>query len=130
MAYIILTGQIVPGFLYVVVGTKSILYNGNIYTNGQRFRGISGVAEFVYTGIGTSEVNEVSEIRGATAEMINTAIDHPISFLGETGITGIAIEMALNDDEKLVNEVTKISGMAAELIDYPFYTFEIIETRL
>ncbi|MDB5011506.1 MAG: hypothetical protein JWQ06_2295 [Mucilaginibacter sp.] len=93
------------------------------------FRGVPGITTFTYSGTGTQIVNEVTEFRGGGIELIENAVDIP-AFADITLLKGIAVEFALNDAEKKVNEVTKITGFALELIDYPFYSFEIIEKRL
>lgn len=129
MAYQILSGEIQPDVLYEVVGTQSVTYNFISYSTGQQFKGIRTIKTFTYSGTGTQDVNEVLQLFGGAIEYVETSIDNS-SFADNTLLKGMAVEFALNDAEKIVNEVTKIQGFAIELIDYPFYSFEIMETRL
>jgi hypothetical protein len=129
MAYQILSGEIQPNALYEVVGTQSVIYNFIGYSTGQRFKGIRAIKTFTYSGSGTQEVNEVFQLLGGTIEYVETSIDNT-SFADKTLLKGMSVEFALNDAEKVKSEVTKIKGFSIEVIDYPFYSFEIIETRL
>ncbi len=130
MAYQVVSGDISQGILYSVVGAQSVIYNGNTYATGTTFRGVLGVRAFSYSGSGTQEVNEVTELFGSGILFNTDANDAPASFNDVTLLYGMAIEFSLNDEEKIVNEVTKIQGFAIELVDYPFFSFEITETRL
>jgi hypothetical protein len=129
MAYSVINGQIKPGILYVVAGSQSVTYNSITYATGQQFRGISGLMNFAYSGTGTQLVNEVQEFTGGGIEFGETAVGNP-SFPETTLLLGMAVEFELTDAEKIVTETTKITGFAIELIDYPIYSFEIIEARL
>lgn len=129
MNYTVVTGEIFTGRLYLVTGTQSVTYNSVTYSTGQTFRAITGFKDFTYSGSGTQIVNEVEEIKGGAIECFETAIDVGV-FNDVTNLLGMAIEFALNDAEKIVNEFTKIEGFSIELVDFPFYSFEITETRL
>jgi len=129
MAYNVVSGDIITGVLYYVAGGKSVVYNTLTYTTGQYFRGVNNITTFTFSGTGSGEINEVTELRGAAFELVGVSGDQPV-FPDVTELKGFAIEYELNDAEKVVNEVTKITGFALELIDYPFYSFEITETRL
>lgn len=129
MAYNVISGEIITGVLYYVAGGKSVVYNTLPYATGQYFRGVNSVTTFTYSGTGAEELNEVAEFKGAAFELVEISGDQPV-YPDVTELKGFAIEYELNDAEKVVNEVTKISGFALELIDYPFYSFEITETRL
>ena len=129
MAYSVLSGEILNGALYYVSGAQSVIYDTVTYTTGRYFKGVPGITEFTYSGSGTKELNVVTEIAGAGVELVGVDVDNPV-FTERTIFNGFAIEYEMNEAEKAVNEVTKIAGFALELIDYPFYSFEITETKL
>ncbi|MDB4918774.1 hypothetical protein [Mucilaginibacter sp.] len=129
MAYQVVSGEVQSGVLYMIVGDQSVTYNAITYTTGQRFRGVAGVRFFTYSGTGAQEVNEILELVGGGIELVENLIDQP-AYADITQLNGMGIEFSLNDAEKIVNEVTKITGFALELIDYPFYSWPITETRL
>ncbi|HWZ35390.1 MAG TPA: hypothetical protein VNW51_04485 [Mucilaginibacter sp.] len=129
MAYSIITGEINYNVLYVVGGTQSVVYNSITYTTGQQFRGVPNVRTFTYSGTGTQAVYEILELWEGSLEYVGSGVDQP-SYPDVITISGFAVEYSLNDAEKIVQETTKIQGFAIELIDYPFYSFEIFETRL
>lgn len=129
MAYLVISGQIKAGILYMVAGSQSVTYNSIIYSTGQVFRGITGLMDFVFTGTGIQAINEVQELTGSCVAFRQTAADNP-GFVETFLLLGMAIEFGLSDAEKLFNETTKITGFAIELVDYPFYSFSIIESRL
>lgn len=129
MAYQVVSGEISTGVLYSVAGAQSVTYNSVTYATGQQFRGVTNVKTFTYPGSGTQELNEVFEFAGSGVVFIQDGNDNPL-FSDVTLLKGMAIEFALNDAEKIVNEVTKIQGFALELIDYPFYSFAVVEIRL
>jgi hypothetical protein len=126
MAYPVVSGEISPGVLYVVAGTGTVTYNGAAYAGGQTFRGLNGIATFT----GSAEVNEVLELKGGGLESVESGIDLPVLFPESTLLKGMAVEFVMNEEEQVVHEVTKITGFAVELIDYPFFSFAITETRL
>ncbi|MFD2870849.1 hypothetical protein ACFS5N_00125 [Mucilaginibacter ximonensis] len=129
MAYNVITGEINYNTLYFVGGEKSVIYNSVTYTTGQLFRGISNIKSFTYSGVGTQALYEVTEISGGGVEYVDTSANL-FTFPDLASIQGLAIEYLLADAEKTVQETTKIRGFAIELIDYPFYSFSIIETHL
>ena len=129
MAYQILSGNIQSDVIYQVVGMQSVTYNSIAYATGQRFRGIIGIKTFTYSGTGTQDVNEVLELVGGGIEFSENSIDQP-SFPEVTLLNGMSIEFTLNNAEKIVKDITVIQGFALELIDYPSYSFEIIENKL
>lgn len=131
MGFNIVSGSIEPKVLYLVVGVQSVTYNGTTYTTGQTFLGISGVTTYTLSGgISTAEVDEVTKYLGFSLEIRPNSIDLPTIFPEITVLSGFAIEFNLNKSEQITQEVTQISGFTIELVDYPFYGFEIIETRL
>lgn len=130
MAYTILNGEICAGTLYEILGDQSVIYNSNTYTTGQRFRGILGSPNFTYSGTGTQILTEITELIGGAIEYSENVVDLPINFPETTIFFGGAIEYELTEAEKIVQETTKITGFAIEFIDYPFYSFQITETRL
>jgi hypothetical protein len=123
-AYVILTGQIEPGVLYINAGAQSVVYASNTYSTGQTFRGVYNNTSFTYTGSGTQIVNEVCEFSGGDIEFNETYSDEPV-FADATILKGFNIEYQLNSAEEIVNETTKITGFDLELLDYPFYGFQI-----
>jgi len=127
--YNIASGYIEQGVLYIVYGTQNVTYNGITYTNGQTFRGIAGVAAFTFSSIGTQLVYEVLELDGADIEYAENALDAPI-FPDATMLNGFAIEYMQNANDIVFIDVTVLNGFAMELLDYPFYSFAIIETRI
>ncbi|WP_454801788.1 hypothetical protein [Mucilaginibacter phyllosphaerae] len=129
MQYNITSGEICTDVLYYVAGEKSVIYNLKTYFSGEYFRGINNVTTFNYSGIGSQELYEVAEFKGFALEYIEGNYDQPI-YPEVTNLLGGAIEFELTESEKKVNEVTVINAFALELIDSPFYSFEIIETRL
>ncbi|MDN5288967.1 MAG: hypothetical protein JWR38_5241 [Mucilaginibacter sp.] len=126
MAYSVVSGEILPGVLYVIASTQAVTYNGISYISGQTFRGIIGVATFT----GSGEVNEIQELWGGALEQVENGTDLPAVFAENTLLKGMAIEFVMNEEEKIVHEVTRITGFSLELIDYPFFSFAITETRL
>lgn len=128
MGYNIVSGEIASGALYYVAGTQSVVYNTSTYTTGQFFRGVPGIRVFTYSGTGTQSVNEIPELRGLSIEYVEVSADEPV-YPETTAFKGFAIEYELNNDEKIVLETTKLTGFGLEFIDYPFYAFEIAETR-
>lgn len=124
----ITSGNIIAGFLYTVAGAQSVVYNGTTYTTGQKFRGVLGILTFTYSGTGTQLLYEVNELQGFAVEFFNIQSDYP-TFPETTLYNGFAIEFTQNASDILFNDTTNILGFALELIDYPFYSFEIIETR-
>lgn len=129
MAINISSGEIQANVLYKVVGAQSVIYNTITYTTGQVFRGVAGVTIFSYLGSGTQAVNEVPELQAGAISFAVNGLDQPV-FSEVTKISGMALEFELTSAEKVFNEVTTIKGFAVELIDYPFYSFMITETRL
>lgn len=129
MAYNVASGEIIAGMLYYVTGMQSVVYESITYNSGQYFRGVKGVTTFVYSGVGSTELNEVTELTGFAVEFTEISNDQPI-YTETTILKGFGIEYDLNEAEKIVNEVTRIQGFALEFVDYPFYSFEITETRL
>jgi hypothetical protein len=124
MNYNVLTGDIIPFYLYVVAGGKSIIYDSVTYSTGQRFRGVQGVETFTYSGAGSQILNQVSELQSLSLEYL----DSPI-FPESTTMKGFAVEYEINKAEYTVTDVTVIKGFALEMTDFPFYVFEITETR-
>ncbi len=127
--YNVSTNEIVEGVLYRVTGDASVIYNETTYIAGLAFRGIAGANTFSYQGDGTQELVEVLELKGAGVELQENGADLP-AFTDKTVLNGFSIEFSLNNEEKIVNEITQINGFSIEFIDFPFYSFEIIETRL
>lgn len=129
MSYIVNSGDIKYGILYQVDGMQSVVYNGITYDTGERFRGILNIKIFTYSGIGSQALSEVSEFTAGSILYAENSIDQPV-YKEFTKLAGCTIEYSLNDAEKTVRETTKIRGFAVELVDYPFYSFDIIEQRL
>lgn len=115
----IISGDIQYGMLYSVSGA-SITYNGNTVTSGSTFRGVAGFKTFTGAGV----VDVVFEFAGGAIEVVETSEDLPV-FSDITTMYGMAIEFALNEEEKIVRYITTIYGMAIELIDFPLYAFQI-----
>lgn len=114
--------------LYLVVGSKSVLYNGGEYGTGDFFRGIDGISSFIFIGEGTELITELTELyaTGILFEQSNEDKSFPFE---ETGIKGMSVNYELTAEEKNVQEVTELKGMSLTLLDYPFYTYFINETR-
>jgi hypothetical protein len=129
MSYNVLSGEIVTDTLYRVTGEQSVTYNSVTYEPGATFKGVTGANTFEYIGVGIKELNEVLELRAFAIEYVNISSDNPV-YDETTVLKSFNVEYELNDAEKIVNEVTRLQGFALELIDYPFYSFEITETRL
>jgi hypothetical protein len=129
MAYQIVSGQIQGGILYQVAGAQSVIYNSVTYTTGQRFKGIATFKTFTYSGSGSQEVNEVLELNGGAIEYVATSLDNPF-FTDTIVLKGMTVEFVLSDGDRIINESTKMQGFAIEFTDYPFYSFQITETRL
>jgi hypothetical protein len=120
----ILSGDIIPSYLYKVAGGKSVTYNSVSYSTGQTFRGMPGVKVFTYSGTGSEILNQVSELCSFNLEYENSP-----ELSDTTAINGFAIEFEMNKEEYAVSDVTVIKGFALEMTDFPFYAFEITETR-
>lgn len=129
MFYNVPVNVIEPNVLYLVAGQQSVVYTGVTYNTNQNFRGINGVTGFIYTGTGTTIVNEVGELTGGDVVFEENSIDKPTPFPETTILHGFTIEFELNNSEKIVQDKTIINGFTIELEDYPFYAFQIIETR-
>ena len=130
MGFNISSGNIEPNVLYIVIGSQYVTYNGTIYTTGQTFTGVSGVSIYTLSGgLGSAEVDEVTQFFGSSIEFDTNQADNPI-FPESTIFQGSSIEFDLNKAEQLVDEVTIIQGFSIELENYPYYAFEIIETRI
>ncbi|MES2060822.1 MAG: hypothetical protein V4456_02820 [Bacteroidota bacterium] len=129
MTYLVVSGEVTPGGLYVVSGSQSVTYNSITYITDEKFRGVGGIKTFMYSGTGTQAVYEIQEITGGGIEYMGTSVDRS-GYPEATLILGVAVEFDLTEAEKIVNEVTNINGFSIELIDYPFYSFEITEIRL
>lgn len=129
MFYNVPTNSIEGNVLYVVAGQQSVIYSGLTYNTSQNFRGINGVTGFTYTGTGTTIVYEVEELRGSGLVFKENLVDKPISFPDITMLNGFSIEFELNNNEKIVQDITIINGFSIELENYPFYAFQIVETR-
>jgi hypothetical protein len=128
MAYNIDSGKIQARVLYQVYGSSGTLtYAGTVYTPGETFRGIAGTGTFSQTG--DTVLQEVTELSGTGAAYVQDSADLP-AFTEKAELRGAAIAFELSQEEQVVNETTRIQGFALELIDYPFFSFEITETRL
>lgn len=125
--YNIVSGAIERGVLYIVYGAQSAIYNGTTYTTGQTFRGIASVSAYTFSGSGTQFVYEVLELAGTSIEFVENLIDKAAVYPDTTVLNGFAIEFKQNAKDIVFDDVTVLNGFAIELIDYPFYSFEIIE---
>jgi hypothetical protein len=123
------SGNILRGMLYLVAGGQSVTYNGATYNSWQTFRGVQSVLTYTFSGTGTQLVYEVAEIAGGELELAQNGLDTPI-FPDTTVLTGFAIEFQQNANDIILNDITALNGFAVELLDYPYYSFEITETRL
>lgn len=128
MLYNVISGDICEGILYNVAGGQSVVYNRITYNTGQYFRG-GGIKTFLYTGSGSQILNEILELNCAAIEFVEVSDDQPV-FDDIVIYNAISLQYELTDAEKKVIEITKMQGFALELVDYPFYSFEITETRL
>lgn len=127
--YNISSGYILENVLYIVYGSQSVTYNAVTYTTGQTFRGIRSITAFTFSGTGTQLVYELSELRGSTIAFDENAIDSSL-FSDTTKISGTAIEYQQNANDIVFTDITVLKGFTMELLDYPFYSFLITETRL
>lgn len=125
----IVSGKIQQGVLYLVYGAQSVTYNGTTYTTGQYFRGVLGISTFTFSGSGTQLVYETFEIRGSNIEYVEDSTDKPV-FADTTKLIGFAIEYMQGANDITFNDITVLNGFAIELLDYPFYSFAITESRL
>ena len=127
--YNISSGEIEVGVLYLVYGTESVLYNGNTYASGQYFRGIIGVADFIFSGDGTQLVYETLELRGGALEFI--PVGHDLTVFGDlTVISGATLEFEQTAADAIFNDATSLDGASVEMIESAGYSFMITETRL
>lgn len=127
--YIITSGQIQPNHFYKVVGGQSVVYNAVTYNTGDNFRGVTGVATFTYTGSGTQEVNQLTEVLGAGIEFVLDANDLPV-FPETTVLKGFGIEFVQQGKDIVFNDTTTIKGFSIEWVDHPIYAFQISTRRL
>jgi hypothetical protein len=127
--YNISSGNIESNKLYIVYGTQSVSYNGQVYTTGQNFKGITSISTFTFFGSGTQIVYEVLELKGGEISFALNALDVPI-FLEMLILKGCAIEYVQTANDIEFGDLTALNGFAMELLDYPFYSFTITETRL
>jgi hypothetical protein len=128
MAYNIDSGKIQGGVLYQVYGSSGTLtYNGAVYAPGGTFRGVKDTVTFSQSG--DTVLQEVTELSGVGTAFVQDSEDLPV-FADKAELRGAAIAFELSQEEQVVNETTRIQGFALELIDYPFFSFEITETRL
>lgn len=131
MSFNITSGNVENSVLYLVAGDQSVIYQGVTFSTGQNFRGSTGASAsgFSLTGAGSALVYEVSELKGGAVEFETNFVDSPY-FTDVTVLNGFAVEFELNNNEKLVEETTAIKGFGIELLNFPFYSFEVIEHRL
>lgn len=127
--YNITSGNILRDILYLVYGTQSVIYNGTTYVAGQTFRGVSSITAFTFSGTGTQLVYEVMELKGANIIFDENTLDNPISS-DITKLSDFAIEYQQNTNDITFNDITTLKGFAIELLDFPFYSFEVTETRI
>lgn len=125
----IVSGKIQQGVLYLVYGMQSVTYNGTTYTTGQYFRGVIGVTTYTFSGSGTQSVYETFEAMGFAIEYVEDFSDLPV-FADATKLSAFAIEYTQSSIDIAYNDVTILNGFTIELLDYPFYSFAITETRL
>ncbi|MGN7988656.1 hypothetical protein ACTJKC_15010 [Pedobacter sp. 22226] len=126
--YIVQSGEISPDRLYEVIGTKSVIYNGETFDTGDSFRGVYGITDFSYTGSGSEQLTELSEIRGSS--ILFEVSDGERNFeIEQTSVQGMSMIFELNNEEKIVQETTEIKGMSITLADFPYYAFQWTETR-
>lgn len=125
----ITSGNIRDGVLYLVYGAQSVTYNGSTYVTGQTFRGILSIENFTFAGTGTQLVYEILELRGALIIYDENFSDLP-DFADVTLLSGFTIEYQQNENDLIFNDITTLKGFAIELLDFPFYSFMINETRL
>jgi len=125
----ITTGNILAGVLYLVYGTQSVIYNGNTYNHGQTFRGISSINTFTFSGTGTQLVYEISEFSASALILDENALDIPV-FNDTTQASNFSIEFQQNNNDISFDDITALNGFSIELLDYPFYSFTVSETRL
>ena len=59
----------------------------------------------------------------------NNYLDQPV-YSEAVLLKGTNLSFELNQAEKQVYEITKVKGFGVEFNDYPFYSFEVTETRL
>lgn len=131
MKYNVATNAIQEGVLYIVAGVQSATYNSVTYATGEVFRGVAGVSSFTYSGSGTQEVNELTELKGGSIEFATNDLDIPDNFFPEqTVLKGFAVEFIQQGDDIFVLDETIIKGFAIEYVDYPIYAFGIMERRL
>jgi len=128
--YNISSGEIQDGVLYRVLGDQSVVYNGTTFNTGEAFRGVTGITDFSFEGTGMQLVAEILEIKGGAIELEPTK-EFPKFEDEKIEIKGIALEFELNEAEKIAaDSPTIIMGASIELTDYPYYAFQITETRL
>jgi hypothetical protein len=72
---------------------------------------------------------DITQLNGAAIELGENALDRPV-YPDTTMLNGFAIEYMQNANDIFFNDVTVLNGFAMELLDYPFYSFMISETRL
>jgi hypothetical protein len=69
------------------------------------------------------------ELRGALIIYDENFSDLP-DFADVTLLSGFTIEYQQNANDLIFNDITTLKGFAIELLDFPFYSFMINETRL
>lgn len=127
--YNITSGNILADVLYLVYGSQSVIYNGVTYTTDQTFRGAQSISTFTFFGTGTQIVYELLELQASALIFDENNIDYPL-FPEITRLKGFEIEYQQNANDIIFNDITALNGFAMELLDYPFYSFQISETRL
>jgi len=71
---------------------------------------------------------DTTQLSGASIELFENSLDAPV-YPDKTIFYGFAIEFLQNANDIVFNDVTVLNGFAMELLDYPFYSFAITETR-
>lgn len=128
MAYIITSGQIQDGVLYLVNGQQSVVYNGNTYAPGAQFRGVQGVSTFTYSGSGTQSVTESVELKCFSIGLVQNALDYTYPAV-QTVLNAFSVQVVQNKSDLKATDTTTINSFAVEMKDWPGFASAIINKK-
>lgn len=117
-AYIITSGQIQAGVLYLVNGNQTVTYNGGTYAPGTQFRGVQGVTTFAYSGTGQQSVTVVWELQSVGVGFVENALDNPKPFNQQIALNSFSVQVVQNKSDLKATDTTTINSFSVELKDW------------
>jgi len=128
MAYVIVSGQIQDGVLYLVNGQQSVTYNGSTYAPSSQFRGVQGVSTFTYSGSGTQSVTEMVELKCFHVSFVQNGLDYKPTN-PTTVLNSFKIEVVQNKSDLKATDTTQINSFSVEMKDWGGYVGKVITKK-